>query len=338
MKRRRQFKRKFKRKGKNYIIKNKIFKYKINIIIILILIDSFLIFYFIPKIIDNKIKKYKNINLKQLIENNINFDKIACEYTKELLKNRTKPFDFENELIFFLSLLSCKIPFSFIRFGDGENLIMRGNKIGSPVDHWFWKPNNQKFRESLIESINICKNENNFISIPCKNWYAVSKSLLSFSSCTSEKYMSFATLFINKNFPIFKNFISSFIYNKNRWKIILVANSIINKNIKWAYKFYPVPNHIVENWENFSSSILPKIFHEAKKNKLIFFISAGPASNIIISHLSKINKKNIYIDFGSSIELITKGYSTRPYSINTSRFSNQSCEPFILKNKELIYD
>ena len=45
----------------------------------------------------------------------------------------------------------------------------------------------------------------------------------------------------------------------------------------------------------------------------------------------------MFIDFGSSIEFITKGYSTRSYSINGTENSNLSCEPFFLQNKTLIY-
>ena len=137
--------------------------------------------------------------------------------------------------------------------------------------------------------------------------------------------MSFATLFINRNYGIFKKFITNFINNSKRWKIILVANSNIRQNISWAYKYFPIPNHIVENWEKYSKSTLPKILKEAENNNLIFFISAGPAANIIVSYLTKINNKNIYIDLGSSIEIITKGYSTRPYSNKKSIYATKTC-------------
>ena len=314
--------------------------YKINIILIISFINiKFVSIYnFIKKYsINSYINIYKYIKLKYLIRKKINIDENTCKYIKELLNKRTQPFEFKNELIFFISLILCKVPFSFIRFGDGEEFIMRGNQVQTKVDNWMWKPKNQKFRKYLIDSVNICTNKNNFISIPCKNWYNISKSILSFSKCNSTKYMSFATLFINKNFPIFKDFISHFVSNTNRWKIILVANSNINQNISWAYKYYPINNNIVENWDEFSKSKLPKLIREAQSNNLIFFISAGPAANIIISLLSKINNNNIYIDFGSSIELITKGYSTRPYSNKTSIYSYQTCEPFILKDNKLIY-
>ena len=304
-----------------------------------------ILYIFILSLIFIKDKKassnsYKNINITNLIENikqyKINSNYIGCILVKNKLKNRTHPFDFENEFFFFTDLISCKIPFSFIRFGDGENSIMKGAKLEAIVDKWHWNPKNKKFQDSLIESSSICINNNNFIGIPCKNWIVISKSILSFSKCSSAKYMSFATLFINKNYPLFKDWILNYINSSNRLKIILVANSIIHKNITWAYKFFPVPDHLIENWNNYSNSLLTKLSYQAKENNLIFFISAGPAANIIISHLTKINNKNIYIDFGSSIEFITKGYTTRPYAKN-GKTSKQSCEPFFLQNKSIIY-
>jgi hypothetical protein len=291
---------------------------------------AFIIFYFfllfLPKF------------LKSNITNHVFSDNIDCINVKNKLNNRTQPFDYFNEFLFFTDLISCKIPFSFIRFADGEYSIMKGAEINAP-DKWHWDTKNQKFKDSLIEAVSICTNPNSFIAIPCKNWLKVSESIVSLSKCSSAKYMSYSTLFVNKNYHYFKDWILRFINTsfQNRWKIILVANSIIHKRIKWAYKFFPVPNHIVENWDYFSISLLSKLSEQAKQNNLIFFVSAGPAANIIISYLSKINNNNIYIDLGSSIEFITKGYSTRPYAIDGTENSNHICESFFVKNKTLIY-
>lgn len=306
---------------------NIMINYKINIYFHSIKI-IFIIFLFILSLF-----------LKVLKSNHIFSNDIDCSIVKNLLKNRTHPYDFVNEFLFFTKLISCKIPFSFIRFADGENSIMKGDYFRTMKDKWYWNPKNKKFRDSLIESASICTNYNNFIGIPCKNWIKISKSIVSFSKCSSAKYMSYCTVFYNKNYGIFKDWILSFINTSfpNRWKIILVANSNISKNISWAYRYLPVPNHLIENWEKYSISLLSQLSHLAKSNNLIFFISAGPAANIIISYLIKVNNNNIYIDFGSSIEFITKGYSTRSYSINGTENSNLSCEPFFLQNKTLIY-
>ena len=185
-------------------------------------------------------------------------------------------------------------------------------------------------------STSICTKPNNFIAISCKNWYSISKSVLSFSNCTNSKYMSYATVFINKNYHFFQNWLVKFINSSKRWKIILIANSLINKNISWAYKYFPIPEHVVENWDELSVSLLHKLKKEAKQNEQIFFVSAGPAANIIISYLIKINNNNIYIDFGSAIEIITKGFSTRSYT-NNGKNSLMRCETFYLKNHIPIY-
>ena len=296
---------------------------------IVIIFFCFILFFLI--FIRNKIEP---INKNVIIKSNITTNDIFCEKTLKKLYNRTRPFNYEDELIFITDLISCDIPFSFIRFADGENSIMVGKELKG-IDKWHWNPNNKIFRESLIESVNICMNDNCFIGIPCKNWIEISKSILSFSKCTSSKLLSYATVFTNKNYKYFKNWIIRYINSSNRRKIILIANSIINKNISWAYKFFPVPNNLVDKWDTYSLSLLPKLFEIGKQSNLIFFVSAGPASNIIIYNLHNINNKNIYIDFGSSLEFLTKGYSTRSYSEN-GEFSQKGCETFILKDKLLI--
>ena len=307
-----------------------------SIIIFIIIILNLLISSFIFKFNNDNYKNNKNLNITELIENNTNFDHNICHFIKRKLKNRKHPFDYEDELSFFISLIICKIPFSFIRFGDGEEHIMAGKRINTITDKWFWNNTNKKFQESLIESSSICINSNNFIAIPCKNWNFISKSILSFSKCNNSKFMSFSTVFINKNFQFFQNWINKFINSSKRWKIILVANSLINKDISWAYKYFPIPDHIVEKWDELRESLLKKLENEAKNNNLIFFISAGPAANIIITYLIKINNKNIYIDFGSAIETITKGFSTRSYTKNGSN-SLARCEQFYIENHLPIY-
>ena len=82
---------------------------------------------------------------------------------------------------------------------------MTGKTFESKKDKWFWNNNNQDFKISLIKSSSICVQQNNFIAIPCINWFTISKSILSFSKCKNPKYMSYATVFINKNYQFFQN-------------------------------------------------------------------------------------------------------------------------------------
>ena len=107
--------------------------------------------------------------------------------------------------------------------------------------------------------------------------------------------MSYSALFINKNFKIFKEWILRFINSKNRWKIIFVTNSNINTNIYWSYKFFHIPDYIVENRNNFSQPLIANLSKGAKNNNLIFFILASPTANILVSYPIQINNKNTHI-------------------------------------------
>ena len=333
-----QSEKKVKKKNEILIIQKRHKKCFFIIIIVIIILGSFFIsFKFLFSKNYNNYNSINNINITELIQNEKYFDDKVCRFIKIRLKNRIQPFGFEDELSFIISLILCKIPFSFIRFSDGEDFIMTGTSYSTNRDNWAWNNTNKKFQDSLIESASICTTPYNFIGIPCKNWYNHSKSILSFSKCTNSKYMSYTSLFYNKNYKFFQNWITKFIKSSNRWKIILVANSLIKEDISWAYKFFPIPEHVIEKWDELSASLLPKLADEVKQKDIIFFVSAGPAANLIISYLVKINNKNIYIDFGSAIEFITKGFSTRSYSKIGGETALLGCESFYLENQAPIY-
>ena len=113
----------------------------------------------IKKIICNQIfEKWKY--LYSLLENEINFDETICRFIKGKLKNRIQPLEYEEELSFIISLILCKIPFSFVRFGDGEEHIMTGKPFATARDKWAWNNKDKKFQISLIKSASICNRPN----------------------------------------------------------------------------------------------------------------------------------------------------------------------------------
>ena len=121
-------------------MKNKVINYfKISlyiIIIVLIILD-----YLISSFNKNINIKIRNMNITNLLENEINFDETICRFIKGKLKNRIQPFEYEEELSFIISLILCKIPFSFVRFGDGEEHIMTGKPFATARDKWAWNNN-----------------------------------------------------------------------------------------------------------------------------------------------------------------------------------------------------
>ena len=101
----------------NILLSNRNDKIKKKFILILLISLCYILFNLI------------SIRNKNEPNNKIIIDDILCEKTLKRLYNRTKPFEYEDELIFMIDLISCDIPFSFIRFGDGENSIMIGKEL-----------------------------------------------------------------------------------------------------------------------------------------------------------------------------------------------------------------
>ena len=93
------------------------------------------------------------MNITNLLENEINFDETICRFIKGKLKNRIQPLEYEEELSFIISLILCKIPFSFVRFGDGEEHIMTGKPFATARDKWAW--NNILFQNQFYHFLNV---------------------------------------------------------------------------------------------------------------------------------------------------------------------------------------
>ena len=113
-------------------------KISLYIIIFFMIILNYLFSSFIFIYNKNVIINVRNINITNLIEYKINFNETICRFVKQKLKKRIRPFDYEEELSFIISLILCKIPFSFVRFGDGEEHIMSGKPFATGRDKWVW--------------------------------------------------------------------------------------------------------------------------------------------------------------------------------------------------------
>ena len=127
-----------------------------------------------------------------------------------------------------------------------------------------------------------------------------------FASRIKSKQITFANLFINtKHNQFVKN-----LQTTKRTAIIIGNNIIADKkafNLD-VLKYYPIEN---TNYINFFSNkltpLLNKIIQDfGKYNNLLYLISAGPLSKIIIYNLYKNNPNNCYID----LELPTNQYTS----------------------------
>ena len=178
--------------------------------------------------------------------------------------------------------------------------------------------------KALLESLKI--DAPNFfygISCPCCDsaayyWYL--QNIKNFN-------VTFSNIWLNANFKTFQENFADL-----ERDAVLITNwrgkgkTFGKLNIKKHYivsddcvKFYE------EDCENLIRQIIAEVGHE--KN-LLYVVSAGPLSCVIIAALFKHNPENCYIDFGSATDLMTHERITRPYMIDGNSYAKQSCWMF----------
>ena len=64
----------------------------------------------------------------------------------------------------------------------------------------------------------------------------------------------------------------------------------------------------------------------AQHNDTLFFISAGPLSEVLIDELYSENPNNRYIDVGSAIDEYVHGKVTRPYMLSGTMYNKEIVE------------
>lgn len=226
--------------------------------------------------------------------------------------------NFKEEIYKFYNLLLKGKPFSFSKFADGEwaainNETLNNNEFENSINV------SPFYREKLLQALQY-KDSDYYIGTccPCCNGnraYEMRKL-----SGQNEDNMTFANLFVNTNYEIYKN---TFLKEYSNYDIHLVANKkskIENLPFK-IEKFYPVG---FSAWVN-DYYLIDEISNKNLKNKLFLFC-CGPFGNLLAHQLFSSNKNNIYLDIGSTLNpwLESEGFK-REYYCN-GYFSNVTCK------------
>jgi len=225
--------------------------------------------------------------------------------------------DFTQEIYKFFDIFKKGYPFSFSKYADGEWAIITDDYLNNrEFEHSENTP--LFFKQKLIDSIRY-KDPNYYIGTccPCCNGDRADK-MRKFSN-QSENNMTYANIFVNSNYPIYKE---TFLKEYSKHSIHLIANEkskIENLPFK-IEKFYPIGfNAWVNNY-----NLIEEIKQKNLSNKLFLFC-AGPFGNILAQQLYESNKQNIYLDIGSTLNpwLQSEGFK-RDYYIN-GYFSERKC-------------
>lgn len=233
--------------------------------------------------------------------------------------------NFKSHFTFFINKIKNNENFTFARYADGEKLILENSVVSNDtqafkVDKWSFNKN-QLFFEDLLSTCHH-KEENYYHAISCK--CCDPNGLIFYRKLFNNHNITFSNLFINGNYDDFIKFVN----NLNR-EVVLIAN----KNCLFAeYPFnvlekFPIENDCVNWYEKNKDNILKEIKLVSNRYKnTLFFISAGPLSEILIHNLYINNPDNCYVDVGSSLDRYTHKKITRPYQLDGNRYKNKICE------------
>jgi hypothetical protein len=237
-----------------------------------------------------------------------------------ILSNST----FTEHFSFFKNKILNKENFAFARYADGEKIILENNIISFNtqayvVDKWTYN-NNKIFSKDLMQTC-YHKEDNYYYAISCKccdengsNYY---KKLLENHNIT------YSNLFINANYNKFIEFINKL----DRDVVVLANKNCLQSNYPFnVIQKIPIENDCVNWYESNKTTIIKGMSLLANKYKnTLFFISAGPLSEILIHNLFIVNPDNTYIDIGSALDIYTHNKITRPYQNKNSEYSTKEC-------------
>ena len=216
---------------------------------------------------------------------------------------------FREEIENLLEKLKSGEKFSFSKYADGEWMAML--EVNMNNKEFEVTEDTKKASKELRKSF-CFKDENYFVGISCPCCNAKHHYGMKEYSYQDEKNLTFANIFVNSNYDFFvKNFVEEF----SNHSVHLVANEKSNiKNLPFEVeKFYPVG---FSAWIN-NCNLIDEIISEKHEDKLFLFC-AGPFGNILAHRLWEANKKNIYMDIGSTLnpwlesEGFKRGYFSGP--------------------------
>lgn len=202
---------------------------------------------------------------------------------------------FRDDLNFILQKLKNNEKFSFSKYADGEFKILVNQMIQN-CDGWIFDPIvDGKEQKALMDSF-IFNESGYFVGISCSccqplkhvNWMKENVKV-------KDENLTWANIFVNGNYQFF---VDNFIKEFSNHDVVLIAHeySTYNNLPFKVERFIPVT---MKAWKD-NFDLIEKLSNEKTKDKLFLF-AAGPLGNMLAHRLWKVNKKNTYLDIGSTL-------------------------------------
>jgi hypothetical protein len=273
----------------------------------------------VRKKIDDKIKEteYSEINLKiKPVINNITEIIFNKKYEESIRELNYK--------------LKQNIPFSLVRYGDGEMDIMNNKDVdlskkfngehvyNSKVEKY------QKLRNELINSLKY-KSENYYVGLPCPCCVA-NKNVENMLKISNQnlKNVTWANIFSNFNYTYFSNNFMKSLENK---EIVLICNKNAElSNISKKYNITKVFKVGKNAWFNDYNTIKDIVDYSKNVNpNTVFLFSAGTFTKITIHKIHQLRNDLFLIDTGSTLDKILNLGVTRNYLTLNHKNNSKKC-------------
>lgn len=237
--------------------------------------------------------------------------------------------DFTEEFNRMWNKILSKTPMAYTRYADGEVALMQGRKVNHEsqafrVDRWSSMGDGiTEIGKDLLETLNHTDPEY-YYAISCKCCDPNGQKWLLDNIKQKEENITYSNLWINSNYKLFMNAVGQL-----SEQVYLISNK---RGAEGMYPFdvcgfYGVDDECVKLWSSQKSKIISDMTSIAKEhNNTLYFISAGPLSELLIHHLWLSNPNNRYIDVGSAIDEFVHLTKTRPFMMEDTYYFNMKCQ------------
>lgn len=223
---------------------------------------------------------------------------------------------FDEEFNKYWNKIKTRENFSFLRYGDGEGLLMKGKAIhthtqAATIDGWDHPGGKSLLGCGLMEALN---NDDPKLHIgvtsPAQNLeeYKFIRSMIK----VPDSNISYADLLVNENYCKFVEALGEL----DESVILIASENAMRRHSLAPLKvdeYVPIPQQVAKFYENKYEELHKRLDDLIGHNDKLFLISAGPLSEVIIDYLFRRNPNNRYIDVGSATDEIVHGRKTRPY-------------------------
>jgi hypothetical protein len=235
---------------------------------------------------------------------------------------------FKDDFFEIMRIIIESESFAFSRFADGEANILKNNTIGNKDGWLYTKDRNLVFRADLRKSL-LCPDPGFIYGISCTCCDRENHEYLLHQLKTRLGNITFSNLWVNSNFPLFKEyFFKTLIASKKDIVICTNSKAKIKKLEEFIpiKDFIPIPGNCVVFWEKNRDHLKALLDLKGCSFKnAIFLFAAGPLSEILIYELWLVNPSNILLDIGSSLDPFLFNRKSRAYHYENSEFANRTC-------------